>query len=99
MTTEQNTEAEPSEAEQQAEYERELAEKTTPEYLKVLADRHLKRYSNMLERARRGETGYRAGELVYLIDVWKGVEAAKYVWANLKEEAQNEVRDAVFSGE
>lgn len=84
---------------EESEMEKELVAKATPEELKRLTEVHVKRYSTMLEHARRGVTGYRAAELVYLIDVWKGIEAAKYVWANLKEDAQNEVRDAVFSGE
>jgi hypothetical protein len=90
---------EPSTEDEEKANDAELAEKTKPEYLKMLTDRHIARYSNMLERARRGATGYRAGELVYLLDVWKGIESAKYVWESLKEEAQNEVRDAIFSGE
>ncbi len=96
MKPDNEAEANPWDA---AQWEADLKAKTTVEYLTALTNTHLRRYRIMMEAAQAGERGYRPAELALLIKLWEHVERKRYVWGDLHEDARNEIRDAIFSGE
>jgi hypothetical protein len=69
------------------------------ENIKRLTDIHLLRYRTMLEAAACGATHLRVDELQHYLEIWKVIALADYDWGKLERKHQQEIYDAITSGE
>ena len=68
----------------------------SPERLRRLHAQHIERYESRLSLARSGHSGFREGELIVLLKLWREVEAKGFVFESLSQEAKDEVSDACY---
>ena len=65
------------------------------ENIKRLTDIHIARYSFLLQKAKEDWINVRPDECIYLLGIWKGIEAKKYNINQLGESARYELHDAL----
>jgi hypothetical protein len=63
----------------------------TEHQIRALAERHIRRYTSMVES---GSPAVRVGECRTLVDIWQSVMDKGCQWANLNEREQQEVFEA-----
>lgn len=68
----------------------------TPEEIKKAVADNLGMFENRLVRARNGEPGFRERELVNLVALWRGIEAADGDYRALSQGERDELRDALI---
>jgi hypothetical protein len=77
----------------------ELVFDTSVANLRRLTNTHINRYTNMIRMAENGSTNIRVGECAMYLNLWESVKHVEYDYNKCSQAAQNEIIDALASGE
>ncbi len=73
----------------------------TPEVLKKLTDKHIKRFEDRIKASRDPKSlrAIRERECLYYLGLWQSIAHKRYEWDKMSDIEKKEVREAIASGE
>ena len=69
------------------------------EEIERLTKKHIARYIQMRDAAKRGEDGYNLSECEQLLEIWRSIERKGFELTKLEIDEQYELHDAIEAGE